>query len=157
MNQPTRERVLTLYEQLLQAWNERKADAFAEAFTDDGNVVGFDGSPLNGPAEIASSLRAIFENHQTAAYVAKVREVRDIGPGVVLVRSVVGMVPPGKTELNPAVNAIQSLVVVEDGADVRIALLHNTPAAFHGRPEMAAQLTSELTAVLRTGQTVVRA
>jgi uncharacterized protein (TIGR02246 family) len=156
MNQPTRERVVTLYEQMLKAWNERNADAFAQVFTDDGNVVGFDGSPLNGRAEIASSLRAIFGNHQTAAYVAKVREVRDIGPGLVLVRSVVGMVPAGKTELNPAVNAIQSLVAVDRGTQLKITLLHNTPAVFHGRPEMAEQLTAELTAVLRTGQTVAR-
>lgn len=120
----------------------------------DGNAVGFDGSPLNGQAEIAATLRGIFENHQTAAYVAKVREVRELRPGVVLVRSVVGMVPPGKTELNPAVNAIQSLVMVEHGADVKVALLHSTPAAFHGRPQLADQLTKELTDALHTGQIV---
>ena len=64
------------------------------------------------------------------------------------------MVPPGKEELNPAVNAIQSLVVVGQEPDMKIALLQNTPAAFHGRPELAQQLTSELTDVLRTGQIV---
>jgi hypothetical protein len=48
----------------------------------------------------------------------------------------------------------QSLVTVERGPDVKIALLHNTPAAFHGRPELAQQLTRELTDVLLTGQTV---
>jgi len=64
------------------------------------------------------------------------------------------MVPPGKTELNPAVNALQSLVVVGHGADMKVALLHNTPAAFHGRPQLAEQLTKEVTDALRTGQTV---
>ena len=34
---------------------------------------------------------------------------------------------------------------------MRIALLHNTPAAFHGRPELAEELTRELTDVLRSG------
>jgi hypothetical protein len=71
-----------------------------------------------------------------------------------IVKHVVGMVPPGKAALNPAVNAVQSLVVVERGADIRIALLHNTPAAFHGRPELAEQLTRELTDALRSGRTV---
>ena len=52
-------------------------------------------------------------------------------------------------------NAIQSLVMVADGAVMKIALLHNTPAAFHGRPQVAEQLTQELTAVLRTGQILV--
>jgi uncharacterized protein (TIGR02246 family) len=145
---------LTLYEQLLDAWNARDAAAFAALFSDDGSVIGFDGSPMNGGEEIASTLKAIFGSHQTARYVAKVREVRRLAPDVHLVRSVVGMVPPGKAELNPAVNAVQSLVAVGRGADMRIALLHNTPAAFHGRPEMAEQLTRELAEVLGSGQVV---
>jgi uncharacterized protein (TIGR02246 family) len=152
MNRNERDRVLDLYRYLLEAWNERNADVFAAAFAHDGSSVGFDGSPMNGREQIGSTLREIFNNHQTAAYVAKVREVRSLGNGVVLVRSVVGMVPPGKSELNPATNAIQSLVTVEEGPDVKIALLHNTPAAFHGRPELAQQLTKELTDVFRAGQ-----
>ena len=154
MDQIKREQSLSLYERLLQAWNRRNADEFAAAFSEDGTAVGFDGSPLNSRAEIASSLRRIFENHQTAAYVAKVREVRELGSGVMLIRSVVGMVPPGKAELNPAVNALQSLVVVGQGIGMTVALLHTTPAAFHGRPELVEELTRELTDALRTGRTV---
>jgi hypothetical protein len=33
-------------------------------------------------------------------------------------------------------------------------LLHNTPAAFHGRPELVEHLTRELTDALRTGRVV---
>src|SRR5260221_8266277 len=157
MNQSERERVVSLCRQLLEAWNKRDADAFAATFAEDGSSVGFDGSVMNGRTEIASTLRGIFDNHPTAAYVAKVREVRALGPGVVLIRSVVGMVPPGKDELNPAVNAVQSLVVVEKDAGLKIALLHNTPAAFHGRPDLARQLTRELTDALHTGHTVTTA
>ena len=145
---------LTLYEQLLDAWNTRDAAAFAGLFSDDGSVVGFDGSPMNGCEEIAATLGGIFGSHQTARYVAKVREVRRLGPEVQLVRSAVGMLPPGKAELNPAVNALQSLVTIGRGADMRVALLHNTPAAFHGRPELAEQLTRELTDVLGSGRVV---
>jgi hypothetical protein len=76
---------------------------------------------------------------------------------VTLLRAVAGMIPPGKTELNPAANAIQSLVVVTEAAQPRIALLHNTPAAFHGRPHMVEQLTDELTEVVRQGQLVAEA
>jgi uncharacterized protein (TIGR02246 family) len=154
MSQDDRDRALAAYRELLEAWNRRDADGFAAVFTDDGSCVGFDGSMMNGRAEIASTLRSIFESHPTATYVAKIREVRAIAPGIAVIRSVVGMVPPGENELKPDVNAIQSLVFVDKGPDVRIALLQNTPAAFHGRPELAQQLTSELTDVLRTGQTV---
>jgi uncharacterized protein (TIGR02246 family) len=148
------EPVLAVYRQLLDAWNRRDADGFAALFTDEGSCVGFDGSMMNGRVEIASTLRAIFDQHPTASYVAKVREVRALAPTIVLIRSVVGMVPPNKDELNPTVNAIQSLVIAGQGSDLTIALLQNTPAAFHGRPELAEQLTSELTDVLRSGQIV---
>ena len=42
--------------------------------TNDGSAVGFDGSMLNGPEEIASTLGQIFANHPTAPYVAKGRK-----------------------------------------------------------------------------------
>ena len=71
-----KEGVLTLYQQLLEAWNDCSAARFAEVFSEDGSVVGFDGSAMNGRAEIRGSLEGIFGTHQTARYVAKVREIR---------------------------------------------------------------------------------
>ena len=150
----SRKQVVPLYTRLLEAWNRRGSDAFASLFTETGSVVGFDGSQMNGREEIASELHAIFADHSTAAYVAKVREVRQIEPQVALVRAVVGMVSPGSTKLNPAANAIQSLLVVLESDQPKIALLHNTPAAFHERPHLREQLTQELTEVLRAGRIV---
>ncbi len=146
--------VIAVYQRLLEAWNRRRADEFAAVLAADGNVVGFDGSPMDGRQEVASTLASIFADHQTATYVAKVREVRLLRPDVALLRSVVGMVPPGQAQLNQAVNAIQSVLLLDQDGTWQVALLHNTPAAFHGRPEMAAQLTAELTEVLRRGQVV---
>jgi uncharacterized protein (TIGR02246 family) len=154
MDRNTRNHALALYEQLLRAWNAQDADAFGAVFADDGSSVGFDGSTMNGRQEIVETIRAIFLNHRTATYVAKVREVRELGADVLLLRAVVGMRPPGGAELNPAVNSIQSVVMTGQGTGLRVALLHNTPAAFHGRPELADQLTRELTDVLHTGQVV---
>jgi uncharacterized protein (TIGR02246 family) len=154
MNQMTTEQATKLYAQLIDAWNRRSAADFAALFSETGSTVGFDGSPLDGRAVIESTLCDIFAHHPTAAYVAKVREVRQLGSGVTILRAVVGMLPPGQTELNPAVNAIQSMVVVDEGHRWAIALLQNTPAAFHGRPQAATALTDELTAVLRSGAAV---
>ena len=154
MDGDTRNQALEVYERLLRAWNDQDADAFGAVFADAGSSVGFDGSTMNGRQEIVETIRAIFTNHRTATYVAKVREVRELGADVLLLRSVVGMTPPGAVELNPAVNAIQSVVMTRQGTDLRVALLHNTPAAFHGRPELVEQLTRELTAVLQTGRIV---
>jgi uncharacterized protein (TIGR02246 family) len=150
-----RDHIVAAYRRLLELWNQRDADGFAAAFTDNGSSIGFDGSQMNGRTEIALELRRIFASHPTAAYVARLREIRPLGSGVVLVRATVGMISPGKIALNPDVNAVQSVVFVSDGGEYRIALLHNTPAAFHGRPHLSEQLTDELTEVLRSGQVVV--
>lgn len=142
------------YRSLLEAWNHRDPDAFASTFTGDGSAIGFDGSQMNGQAEIAQALRTIFADHPTATYVARVQEIRRLGPGVTLLRAVVGLVVRGVAELSPGLNAIQSVVVVDDGGTSRIALFQNTPAAFHGRPELAQRITDELTAVVHRGEVV---
>ena len=146
--------VIESYTALLQAWNTRDAAAFAALFTPDGSVVGFDGSQMNGREQIASELAAIFSSHATASYVAKVREVRLLDTQTALLRAVAGMVPPGTRTINPAVNAVQSLVLVLDTNRATIALLQNTPAAFHGRPHLALELTTELAAIAAEGRLV---
>jgi uncharacterized protein (TIGR02246 family) len=140
--------IAALYHQLLDSWNRRDASAFAALFEDDGNTIGFDGSPMNGRANIAATLGQIFADHATAAYVAKIRGIRYLAPDVVLLRAVVGMVPPEQSDINPAVNAMQTIVAVNHDGEWRIALLQNTPAQFHGRPELADALTRELRQLL---------
>ena len=137
-----------LYRRLLDAWNARSADAFASLFAEDGVTVGFDGSQLIGRTEIAVELGRIFADHPTAAYVAQVRTVHLLAPDVAILRAVAGMVPAGQSDLNPAVNAIQTLVAARGDGEWRIALFQNTPAQFHGRPELAEQLTEELRELL---------
>ncbi len=144
------DRLRALYDSLLDRWNERDAQGFAGLFAPEGSTVGFDGSQMNGRQEIAAELERIFADHQTAKYVARVREVRLLTIDVALLRAVVGMVPPGQSDINPAANAVQSLVAARHGGEWRIALFHNTPAAYHGRPDLSQQLTDELRQALRS-------
>jgi uncharacterized protein (TIGR02246 family) len=136
--------VQSLYGELLHCWNRRDAAGFAALFADDGNVVGFDGSVYERPAMIESELSRIFAEHPTAAYVAKIRNVRLIMPDVALVSAVAGMVPPGQSDIKPAVNTVQTMIAAKQGGRWRIAVFQNTPAAFHGRPDLAEKLTAEL-------------
>ena len=140
--------VAALYWRLLESWNRRDAAGYAALFDEESYVIGFDGSPMAGRVEIETSLRQIFESHMTARYVATIRGVRPLSGDVALLWAVAGMVPPGGTEINPAVNAMQTLVAVRTGGEWRIALFQNTPAQFHGRPELAAALTEELQQLL---------
>ena len=141
--------ITTLYRQLLDGWNQRDAKAVAALFREDGHLIGFDGSQMHGSAEIATMLGQIFTDHQTATYVSKIRAVQLLSADVAILRAVVGMIPPGQADINPAVNALQTVVATKSAGQWRIVLFQNTPAQFHGRPELTQQLSEELRAVLR--------
>ena len=146
--------VHALYERILEAWNARDAAAMAACFEPAGNMVGFDGSQVDSPAGIEAHLKPIFASHPTAAYVAKVRDVRSVAPTVCILRAVAGMIPPGSADVNPALNTIHSLVATKAGEGWRASLFQSTPAAWHGRPADSAALTDELRGAVRRGATV---
>ena len=142
--------VRNLYKNLLNNWNDNNAQGFAKLFAANGNTIGFDGSQMNGQKEIEDELTKIFANHKVASYVSIVREVRSLSPSVYLLRAVAGMVPPGKSEINSKVNAIQTLVAEKVSGQFKIAIFQNTPATFHERPDLSKQLTDELQHVFDT-------
>ena len=148
-----RDRVVAAYRNLLQAWNSRDAETFASFFADDGDAVGFDGSAMHGRSEIGLTLAAVFQNERTGFYVARVLDTRELGSGVVLLRSIVGMIPPHlldlQLDLDLAVSAVQSVVFRQDGDELKIALLQSTPMSFSGRPEVADALMEELEKMLQ--------
>jgi uncharacterized protein (TIGR02246 family) len=137
-----------LHKQLLTFWNNQDGVGMASLFTEDANVVGFDGSQMNGRLQIERELKQVFANHRTARYVWKIEEIRFLGSQTALLRAIVGMVPPGKKELNPATNAIQSLVAIKQNDIWKISIFQNTPAQFHGRPELVEAMTQELAQLL---------
>ncbi|HET6382582.1 MAG TPA: SgcJ/EcaC family oxidoreductase [Armatimonadota bacterium] len=137
-------RIRALYQEFLDGWNSRSGEAFAAPFDEDAEVIGFEGSQMAGRSAIASETQQIFENHDTGAFVGIIRNVRFLAPGVGILRAVCGVKPAGQASLNPATNSIQTLVATKTNAEWRIAHFQNTPAQFHGRPEMSQALTDEL-------------
>src|SRR2546421_681102 len=141
--------VRRLYRELLDGWNQHNADAFAAPFAEDGEAIGFDGSQMSGRVDIAATLGQVFADHVTAAYVSKVRSVCLLSPEVAILRAIVGMVPPGQSDHNPAVNAHQSLIDAKREGTWRIELLQTTPAQFYGRPDLIERMTEELRQLLQ--------
>jgi uncharacterized protein (TIGR02246 family) len=137
-----------LHRQLLTFWNNQDGVGMASLFSEDANVVGFDGSQMNGQLQIETELKRVFAHHKTARYVWKIEEIRFLNSQTALLRAIVGMVPPGKNELNPATNAIQSLIAIKQNDLWKIALFQNTPAQFHGRPELVDSMTKELSKLI---------
>ncbi|GIM77083.1 hypothetical protein [Winogradskya consettensis] len=127
--------ITAVYGRLLDAWNAGDAEAAAVLFADGGLLIGFDGGQTGG-VEVPAG----------GSYVAKVRRIRDDR----LLYAIVGVVPPGSYDLDPALNAVHT-VVVEDG---KIVLFQSTPAKYMARPDLAASHNAELTPLLLTGDTL---
>ncbi|MGG4446733.1 SgcJ/EcaC family oxidoreductase [Brevibacillus sp. HB1.1] len=136
--------IRTLYEQLITGWNDRSATGMSTPFATEGELIGFDGSQIIGRDEIFSHLDEIFSHHQTPPFVYKIRSVRLLSEEVGIVRAIAGMIPPGKSELDPALNTHQTLVAAKQGDKWEVTLFQNTPAQFHGRPDLVEQFTEEL-------------
>ena len=144
----TETQIQSVYKKLIASWNNRDANEYAGLFAEDADLIGFDGSQVKGRAEIKAHLNEIFNHHQTASYVCIIKEIRSLDPTVWVLRAVAGMIQPGKSEIEPSLNAIQTLVAVQKQDDFQIAVFQNTPAAFHGRPELSEKLTKELQLIL---------
>jgi 2-C-methyl-D-erythritol 4-phosphate cytidylyltransferase len=136
-----------LYRALIAGWNARDAAAMSAPFAEDGVIIGYDGSLTSGRAALAADMAQIFADHQTARYVVKVRETMPLGPDARILRAIAGLVPPGQAQVKPDVNAHQTLVAARRDGHWRVVLFQNTPAQFHGRPELVEELTRELQAV----------
>jgi uncharacterized protein (TIGR02246 family) len=149
MSENDQREVRNLYQNLIESWNRQDGAGMALVFAADGNMVGFDGSQVNGATEIESSMSQIFSHHPTAKFVTIIREVRMLGRDSAILRAVVGMVPRDHDDINPNVNAIQTVMASKKDGAWRIEMFQNTPAAFHGRPEESQKLTSELRNALK--------
>ncbi|MEK4384522.1 SgcJ/EcaC family oxidoreductase [Solibacillus sp. FSL W7-1464] len=140
--------VQKLYNALIDAWNRRDAKGMSDQFAEQGVQIGFDGSKLIGKAEILAHLTPIFEEHPTAPFITKVKDVRSLGTDAAILHAIAGMIPSGKSDIEPAVNAHQTMVAVKKNTGWQVELFQNTPAQFHGRPELVEKMTKELRQLL---------
>ena len=140
--------IRALYASFLDGWNRRSGAAVAAGFADDGDIIGFDGTHHRGRLSIAADLRQVFASHQTPSYVAVVRSVRPVAPGVAVLLAHAGMIPAGENDLDPDLLTVHTLVAVDEGSRWKISLFQATPAAWHGREDAREALLAELRGVL---------
>lgn len=145
---PDEQAVRALYQRMLDGWNARDGGAYAAVFAKDATVVGFDGSEMVGREAIGATLSAIFADHPTPEYITIVRGVTFPASGAAILRADSGLLPRGASDLNPALNARHALVAVRRDGAWAIVHFQNTPAALHGRADLADALTAELRAEL---------
>lgn len=140
-----------LYARVHEGWNSQSGDAFAAPFADDGTAIGFDGSVHSTRDGIASELSEIFADHEVGRYISVVESVRLIGNGAGVLRTIAGLVPPDKARIRPETNTHQTLIAEHVDGRWQVVLFQNTPAQFHGRPELAEAMANELQQELERG------
>lgn len=135
-----------LYLSMIEGWNHRDSQKMAAAFDDEGIIIGFDGTHHNGAEDIEESVGRIFRDHATPPFLIKVKSIRMLTADVAQLEAIVGMIPPGKEELDPGLHAYQVMTAVRRPRRWMIAHLQNTPAQLHGRPKDVEALSQELLA-----------
>ena len=121
--------VRELYTELMDGWNCGSGEDFAAVFTEDGDLVAFDGTHFKGREEIAPFHQELFDKWlRGSRLVGKVKDVRFLSPDVALMHAVGSMVMRGKSEPSPERDSIQTLVAVrqEGGEEWRLAAFQNT-------------------------------
>jgi uncharacterized protein (TIGR02246 family) len=119
--------VRVLYRELMEGWNRGSGEAFAAVFTDDGDLVGFDGTHLKGRAEIATFHQELFDKWMKGTrLVGQVKDVRFLSSDVALMHTVGSTVMRGKTEPAPERDSIQTLVATRQSGEWRLAAFQNT-------------------------------
>ena len=120
--------VRALYQQLMDGWNQGSGAAFAAIFTEDGDLVAFDGTHFKGRQEIAPFHQELFDKWlKGSRLVGRVEDVRFLSPDVALMHAVGGTVMRGKSEPSPERDSIQTLVATrQEGDQWRLAAFQNT-------------------------------
>ena len=119
--------VRALYQQLMDGWNQGSGEAFAAVFTEDGDLVAFDGTHFKGRQEIAPFHQQLFDKWlKGSRLVGEVKDVRFLSPDVALMHAVGGTVMRGKSEPVPERDSIQTLVATRQEGEWRLAAFQNT-------------------------------
>lgn len=133
--------VRNLYTELMDGWNRGSGEAFAAVFTEDGDLVAFDGTHFEGRKEIAPFHQDLFDKWlKGTRLVGRVEDVRFLSLDVALMHAVGSTIMRGKSAPSPERDSVQTLVAVREKGDGewRLAAFQNTrvrpmgpnPAAF---------------------------
>jgi uncharacterized protein (TIGR02246 family) len=126
--------VRKLYEELMTAWNRGSGEAFAAGFTEDGDLIGFDGTHLKGRKEIAPFHQRLFDTYlKGTRLVGTVTDVQFLSADIALLHAVGGTIMRGKSAPARERDSIHTLVAIRSRSDWRFAAFQNTRLRPMGR------------------------
>jgi uncharacterized protein (TIGR02246 family) len=119
--------VRDLYRELMDGWNRGSGEAFAAVFTEDGDLVAFDGTHFEGRTQIAPFHQELFDKWlKGTRLVGRVKDVRFLSPDVALMHAVGSTIMRGKSVPSPERDSIQTLVATRQNGEWRLAAFQNT-------------------------------
>jgi len=119
--------IAALTQKVLAAWAYHDADTFADVFVEDGTMI-LPGSLSTGRTEIREQMAKEWAGRwQGTQVTGKPISIRALGPDVMLLLSLGGVLMPGETEVSED-NAIRAswLAVRQDG-EWKLAAYQNSP------------------------------
>ena len=119
--------VRALYYRLMEGWNKGSGESFAAVFSEDSDLVGFDGTHLSGRSAIASFHQELFDKWMKGTrLVGEVQRVRFLSPDLAGIHAVGSTVMRGKSKPSPERDSIQTLVAAKHGDGWFIVAFQNT-------------------------------
>ena len=116
-----------LYRELMEGWNRGSGEDFAAVFTEDGDLVAFDGTHFEGRAQIAPFHQELFDKWMKGTrLVGRVKDVRFLSPNVALMHAVGSTIKRAKSVPSPERDSIQTLVATRQNGEWRLAAFQNT-------------------------------
>jgi uncharacterized protein (TIGR02246 family) len=126
--------ITALYQRALDGWNEGSGAAFAAAWADDGQLIGFDGTQLKGRAEIAAFHEPLFTTYlKGTRLVGSVRDVEFPAPDVAVFHADGRTIMAGASEPTPERDSIQTMVAVRRAGAWELLAFQNTRVRPMGR------------------------
>ncbi|NKY30953.1 SgcJ/EcaC family oxidoreductase [Nocardia gamkensis] len=118
--------IRTLFRDLMQAWTDNDAEAYAGHFTADSDYVSYDGTRAIGRAEHQRNHDKLFRGVLAgSALVGDLESIRFVTPDVAILHGTASVLMPWRSRLPERRRSRQTLVLVRTSEGWRITAIHN--------------------------------
>ncbi|WP_039794417.1 SgcJ/EcaC family oxidoreductase [Nocardia araoensis] len=116
----------SLFDNLMQAWTDNDAAAYAALFTDDSDYVSYDGTRATGRSEHQANHDKLFRGVLAgSALVGELESIRFVSPDAAIVHGTASVLMPWRSRLPERRRSRQTLVTVRTAQGWKITALHN--------------------------------